>query len=154
MVKLGSSIKEVLAHSWLEEFERDALREYILERCDIDSINELSNSELNADMLTSVESYFGGYMFLVENLPYDINHMIDNGCPDIRKMDPENFGGFDFAGYLTDDESLAIVGRCTNNAGGHGYLIRKKLMDKFPSIKKHIQASFIMLGDSNNAKAA
>jgi len=154
MIKLGKSIKEVLAHISLEEFERDAIREYILERADLGSVKDFTPAEMNADMLTSIDSYFGGYMFIVESLPYDFNHMLDNGCPDIRKMDPNGFGGFDFAGYLTDDESLAIVGICTNNAGGHGYLIRKELMDKYPSIRKHIQASFILLGDNNNAKAA
>jgi hypothetical protein len=99
-------------------------------------MKECSPDALDPD--SDLETLLGGYYYLIEDTRKDFLKMMDmSGCADLQSMMETR--GLDLALCLGSPVALAVVGRCASNTGGPVFVIRKTLLDKYPSIHWHME---------------
>lgn len=81
----------------------------------------------------------GGYFFKLENIDDIAGFIMETGAPDLL-VESDGVQLLDMADFLMEDESVAILQMCTNDAGGNVYIADKELLNEFPSIRSHVNA--------------
>jgi hypothetical protein len=157
MQALGTSInnlrENLRANAALSEVDKLAILRNVFLASDMEGEVAADDERLTWDFMETT----GGNIYLVTDNEADFQFMISHMNPDIRlpldHVFPEGDRagdkntGFDFAQNLNREKTLAGVGVATNNGGGALFIITKDLMDKYPTIREHIEHGMDWLGE-------
>lgn len=134
MILIGKTLKEL--DDFLENNTVLTAEENLLVKR---ATNWLRRDEFDLTQEEEYDAVSGGFYFIVEDTPEDFKEMKDYALPELLLPYSSDNGGMDFCEYLDHDFTMACVGVATNNSGGNSYIIRKFLLDKYPTIREHIR---------------